>query len=104
MDNLGSHKGTGIQAAIEAAGVSLLYLPHYSPDFEPIENAFAKLKAILRKVAERIADELGNAIGSIIATVTPEESTYYYSESRHNEYCPNPSLNQSQQRSATIVV
>lgn len=53
MDNLGSHKRPGIRAAIEAVGASLLYLPPYSPDFNPIENAFAKLKAMLRKAAER---------------------------------------------------
>jgi transposase len=78
MDNLGSHKGTGIRAAIEAAGASLLYLPPYSPDFNPIENAFAKLKAMLRKAAERTVDGLWNAIGRIIDTVTPEECTNYF--------------------------
>ena len=78
MDNLGSHKGIGIRAAIEAAGASLLYLPPYSPDFNPIENAFAKLKAMLRKAAERTVDGLWNAIGRIIDTVTPEECTNYF--------------------------
>ena len=52
MDNLGSHKGAGVREAIEAAGASLLYLPPYSPDFNPIENAFARLKAMLRKAGE----------------------------------------------------
>jgi transposase len=51
MDNLGSHKGAGVRASIEAAGAKLLYLPPYSPDFNPIENAIAKLKAFLRKAA-----------------------------------------------------
>ena len=78
MDNLGSHKGPGIRAAIEAAGASLLYLPPYSPDFNPIENAFAKLKAMLRKAAERTVDGLWNAIGRIIDTITPEECTNYF--------------------------
>jgi transposase len=78
MDNLGSHKGAGIRAAIEAAGASLLYLPPYSPDFNPIENAFAKLKAMLRKAAERTVDGLWNTIGRIIDTVTPEECTNYF--------------------------
>jgi transposase len=78
MDNLGSHKGAGIRAAIEAAGASLLYLPPYSPDFNPIENAFAKLKAMLRKAAERTVDGLWNAIGRIIETVTSEECTNYF--------------------------
>ena len=53
MDNLSAHKGCQVQDAIEAAGARLLYLPPYSPDFNPIENAFAKLKALLRKAGER---------------------------------------------------
>ena len=53
MDNLSSHKGPRVREMIEAAGASLRYLPPYSPDFNPIENAFAKLKALLRKAAER---------------------------------------------------
>lgn len=65
MDNLGSHKRPGIRSAIEVAGASLLYLPPYSPDFNPIENAFAKLKALLRKAAGRTVDGLWNAIGRI---------------------------------------
>jgi transposase len=58
MDNLGSHKGAGVRKAIEAAGATLLYLPPYSPDFNPIEQAFSKLKALLRKAAERTVDAL----------------------------------------------
>ena len=79
MDNLGSHKGAGVRAAIEAAGASLLYLPPYSPEFNPIENAFAKLKASLRKAAERSVEGLWNAIGRIIDTFTPTECTNYFS-------------------------
>ena len=56
MDNLGSHKGAGVRRAIEEAGARLLYLPPYSPDFNPIEKAFSKLKALLRKAAERSVD------------------------------------------------
>jgi transposase len=78
MDNLGSHKGAGVRAAIEAAGARLLYLPPYSPDFNPIENAFAKLKAMLRKAAERTVDGLWNAIGRIIDTLTPAECANYF--------------------------
>jgi transposase len=78
MDNLGSHKGPGVRASIEAAGARLLYLPPYSPDFNPIENAFAKLKAMLRKAAERSLDGLWNAIGRIIDTFTPDECTNYF--------------------------
>ena len=66
MDNLSSHKGPAVHAMIEAAGASLLYLPPYSPDFNPIENAFAKLKAHLRKAAERTVGGLWDAIGRIV--------------------------------------
>ena len=60
---------------IEAAGAALLYLPPYSPDFDPIENAFAKLKALLRKAAERTRDGLWRAIGRITELFTPAECT-----------------------------
>jgi transposase len=73
MDNLGSHKGAGVRAAIEAAGASLLYLPPCSPDFNPIEKAFAKLKAKPRKTAARTVDTLWRVIGKIIETFTPAE-------------------------------
>jgi len=78
MDNLGSHKGAGIRAAIEAAGANLLYLPPYSPDFNPIEMAFAKLKAMLRKAGERTVDGLWSAIARIIDTFTPAECANYF--------------------------
>lgn len=78
MDNLGSHKGAGVRAAIEAAGASLLYLPPYSPDFNPIENAFAKLKAMLRKAAARTVEGLWNTIGRIICTFSPAECAKYF--------------------------
>jgi len=63
---------------IEAAGAALLYLPPYSPDFNPIENAFAKLKAHLRKAAERTVDGLWSATGRIIDAFTPAECTNYF--------------------------
>jgi transposase len=78
MDNLSSHKRPGIRAAIEAAGARLLYLPPYSPDFNPIENAFAKLKAMLRKAAERTVNGLWNAIGRIIDAFTQNECANYF--------------------------
>lgn len=73
MDNLSSHKGAAIRQAIEAAGASLLYLPPYSPEFNPIENAFAKLKALLRKEAARTVETLWSAIGRLIDLITPAE-------------------------------
>ncbi len=84
MDNLSSHKRPGIRASIEAAGASLLYLPPYSPDFNPIENAFAKLKAMLRKAAERTIDGLRSAIGRIIDTFNPTECANYFAAARYD--------------------
>jgi transposase len=78
MDNLSSHKGAGVREAIAAAGAMLLYLPPYSPDFNPIENAFAKLKAILRKAAERTIDGLWNAIGRLLDACTRQECANYF--------------------------
>jgi transposase len=78
MDNLGSHKGVGVRAAIEAAGAMLLYLPPYSPDFNPIENAFSKLKALLRKAAERTVDGLWSRIGALLPTFTPQECGNFF--------------------------
>jgi transposase len=74
MDNLSSHKGPRVQAMIQAAGAELRYLPPYSPDFNPIENAFAKLKALLRKEAARTVDALWSAIGRLVDLITPAES------------------------------
>ena len=78
LDNLSSHKGARVRAMIEAAGASLLYLPPYSPDFNPIENAFAKLKALLRKAAERTVEGLWTAIGSLLDAFTPVECANYF--------------------------
>jgi transposase len=78
MDNLSSHKGAAIRQAIEAAGASLVFLPPYSPDFNPIENAFAKLKALLRAAAERTVEALWATIGSLIDRFTPDECANYF--------------------------
>ena len=78
MDNLSSHKGPKVRAMIEAAGAILLYLPPYSPDFNPIEKAFAKLKACLRKAAQRTVEGLWATIGSLVRTFTPVECTNYF--------------------------
>jgi len=78
LDNLPAHKGGRVREAIEAAGATLLYLPPYSPDFNPIENAFAKLKALLRKAAERTINGLWAAIGRLIDLFTPQECANYF--------------------------
>ena len=73
MDNLPAHKPVGIRIAIEAAGAELQFLPPYSPDFNPIEMAFSKLKAFLKKAAARTIDDLWDAIAIGIDTFTPTE-------------------------------
>jgi transposase len=78
MDNLSSHKGPAVRRAIETAGAKLLYLPPYSPDFNPIENAFAKLKALLRKAAERTVSALWDRIGILLDAFTPTECANYF--------------------------
>ena len=78
MDNLSSHKRPSIQAMIEAAGAELRFLPPYSPDFNPIEKAFSKLKALLRKAAERTIGALWDAIGHFIDLFTPTECANYF--------------------------
>ena len=78
MDNLPSHKVTGVRKAIEKAGARLLYLPPYSPDFNPIEMAFSKLKAFLRKAAARTIDELWQVISESLHDFTEEECRNYF--------------------------
>jgi transposase len=77
MDNLPAHKVAGVRAAIQARGAELRYLPPYSPDLNPIEQAFAKLKALLRKAAERTVDGLWNAIGKLLDRFAPTECANY---------------------------
>jgi transposase len=78
MDNLPAHKVTGVREAIEAAGAKLLYLPPYSPDFNPIEMAFAKFKAVLRKAAARTIPDLWQAIAIAVDAFTPAECHNYF--------------------------
>lgn len=83
MDNLGSHKVAGIAAAIEAAGGQLRYLPPYSPDYNPIEQVFAKLKTLLRKTAARTMDALWSACGALLDHFPATECERYI---RHAGY------------------
>lgn len=78
MDNLPAHKGAAVRRAIEATGAELRLLPPYSPDLNPIENAFAKLKALLRKAAARTVNALERAIADTIDTFTPAECANYF--------------------------
>ena len=81
MDNLAAHKVDGVRQAIAAAGASILYLPPYSPDLNPIEMLFAKLKALLRKAAARTKDALWTVTGGLLATFTPDECANYLAHS-----------------------
>jgi transposase len=81
LDNLSAHKVPGVRDAIEATGARLLYLPPYSPDFNPIEQLFAKLKALLRKAAERSVEGLSNLIASLLDAFPPDECANYFRNS-----------------------
>jgi len=83
MDNLPAHKVSGVRAAIERTGASLLYLPPYSPDLNPIEMAFAKLKALLRAAPPRSIPTLWDRIGELLDTFSPVECVNYF---RHAGY------------------
>ena len=78
MDNLPAHKGPDVRRAIEAAGATLRYLPPSSPDFNPIENDFSKLKAFLRKAAARTIDDLWNAIRDALDIFTPDDCANFF--------------------------
>jgi transposase len=78
MDNLPAHKAAGVRDAIETVGARLMFLPPYSPDFNPIENAFSKLKTLLRAKAERTIAALWDTVGSIIDLFTPAECVNYF--------------------------
>ena len=78
MDNLGSHKGQAVRKAIRAAGARLLFLPPYSPDLNPIEQVFAKLKTLLRKAAERSVEAVWKRIGSLLDRFSPAECSNYF--------------------------
>jgi len=78
IDNLGSHKGNAVRHAIEQAGAFLLYLPPYSPDLNPIEQVFAKLKAMLRKTAARSLEALWTAVGTLLDRFSQQKCARYF--------------------------
>ena len=86
LDNLGAHQVKGVRQAIEARGATLLYLPPYSPDLNPIEQVFAKLKTLLRTAKTRTVDALWNAIGHALETFTVAECSHYLA---HAGYVPS---------------
>jgi transposase len=87
MDNLSSHKRVAVRRAIEGAGCRLLYLPPYSPDLNPIEQAFAKLKVLLRKAGKRTVEGLWAFLGEAVDRFAPDECRNYF---RHCGYAATP--------------
>jgi transposase len=85
IDNLGSHKGKAVRQLIRAAGAKLFFLPKYSPDLNPIEQVFAKLKHLLRKAAARTVEAVCAAIGEVLRAFTPQEWANYF---RNSGYAP----------------
>ena len=85
MDNLGSHKGKNVRQAIRAAGARLFYLPKYSPDLNPIEQFFAKLKHWLRKAAQRTVETVYQAIGPILGAVSSAECANYFANAGYEQ-------------------
>lgn len=90
MDNLGSHKGQKVRHAIRTAGAKLLFLPKYSPDLNPIEQVFAKVKHLLREAAPRTVPALTAAIGNALDAFTPQECANYFANAG---YALGPVLN-----------
>ena len=84
MDNLSSHKRASVRELIEAAGATLRFLPPYSPDFNPIEKAFSKLKAMLRKIGERSVSGLWDLIGRLVDIFLPRECANYFTSCGYN--------------------
>ena len=84
IDNLSAHKAAGVREAIEAAGARLVYLPPYSPDLNPIELAWSKLKSHLRKAAARTPKALNRALTEAIAAISPSDAQGYFT---HCGYC-----------------
>ena len=87
MDNLSSHKSARVRQMIEDAGARLIYLPPYSPDLNPIELAFSKLKQAMRSLAARSVEALWNAMNDLLATITPSDAAAYF---KHRGYTLDP--------------
>lgn len=86
LDNLPVHKGDDVRKAVEAAGGTLVFLPPYSPDFSPIENAFSKLKSLLRKAAARTVAKLWRVISDCMDALTPAECQNYFAHCGYDPF------------------
>ena len=86
LDNLPAHKGEEVRKAVEAVGATLVFLPPYSPNFNTIENAFAKLKALLRKAPVQTVDDLWRVIGECLDAFTPAECQNYFAHRGYDAF------------------
>jgi transposase len=84
MDNLASHKGAAVRRAIRAAGALLIFLPPYSPDLNPIEQAFSKLKTLLRKENARTREQIETCIRDLLAKITTKECANYFTDAGYS--------------------
>ena len=84
MDNVATHKVAGVKEAIEAKGAHVVYLPRYSPDFNPIEKPFSKIKTILERIAARTVDALDAAVGEALQSFTPQQCMNYFASSGYD--------------------
>jgi len=84
MDNVRTHKVAGVKKVIEAKGAHVVYLPSYSPDFNPIEKPFSKIKSILERIAARTVEALDRAVGEALQTFTPQECMNYFASSGYD--------------------
>jgi transposase len=98
MDNLGSHRGQAVRQAIRSKGARLFFLPKYSPDLNPIEMLFAKLKHLLRKAAKRTEDTICSAIDGILANITSQECANYSREAGYDQAQIHPALSGARPR------
>ena len=89
MDNLSSHKVTGVKEMIESVGAKVVYLPPYSPDFNPIENVFAKLKTLVRKAKMRTVETLWNKLGELCEIFSPDECQNYFTHAGYKKLQTN---------------
>ena len=88
MDNPGSHKVAGVKEAIESVGAKVLYLPPYSPDFNPIENVFSKLKTLVRKAKARTMEDSWRKLGELCDMFSPHECKNYFNHAGYQKNLP----------------
>lgn len=104
MDNLSTHTGEKVRQAIEARGCQLLFLPSYSPDLSPIEEAFSKLKAFLRRVGARTPETLQEALGQALLTITARDALGWFTHCGYLQFKEQTDLLSSEATKSTIFL